>query len=455
MDPNTPKSSPQQSDNGLIMPEVTAQPVVAPQPATNPEPTPIPVATPAPTATPAPEPTPELAPVATPEPTSVPVSVTAEPAPVVEPAPVPEPAPEPVAVAEPAPVVAEEVPVATPEPTPVAEPEPEPTPAAAPAEADPLFEPVTEADPLDVVPEPVAPTPTPPVTDQAMNQLDDGAQPVVAATGQTVIAASTAHKSRKKTMLILVIGILLAGAVGFAAYTYFAQPNVAETTTPAAILSVDQLSPESLTQATDKAELAAGSQTNAAVLVFSGKTPADAPQDLKLEIEIQPLGTDFTGTPTEDTIAVPDEADPLKVTVTDYAAGSYHWRGRLSDGTSNGPWVAYNTAEDAGKTADFTIDRTAPAAAALKTANGKAVAGKTITSTVTKPVMTGTSEAGTTITVAYSETLSYKATVAADGTWTVTAGAEIPNAKYTLTVTATDPAGNATAATYTLTQAAK
>jgi hypothetical protein len=288
-----------------------------------------------------------------------------------------------------------------------------------------------------------------------MTRLDDGAQPVVAATGQTVIAASTPHKSRKKTMLFLIVGLLLLGAVGFAAYTFLVKPNVAETTTPAAILSVDQLSPEALTQATDKADLTAGSQTNASVLIFSGQAPADAPQGLTLEIEIQPLGTDFTGTPTEATIAVPDEADPLKLTVTDYEPGSYHWRGRLSDGTSNGPWVAYNTAEDAGKTADFTIDRTAPEAALIKTFNGKAVAGKTITSTVVKPVVTGTSEAGTTVTVAFSETLSYKATVAADGTWTVTAGADIPNAKYSLTVTATDLAGNGTAATYTLTQSAK
>lgn len=420
MDPKTPTSSPQQSDNGLIMPEVTEQPVVTPAPVVAPEPTPVPVVAPAPVAvsapTPAPAPTPEPAPVVTAQPTAVPVSV----------------APEPVAVPEPAPV---------PDPVPV--------------ESDPLFAPVTEADPLDVVPEPVAPTPTPPVTDQAMTQLDDGAQPVVAATGQTVIAASTPHKSRKKTMLFLVVGLLLLGAVGFAAYTFFVKPNVAETTTPAAILSVDQLSPEALTQATDKAELTAGSQTNASVLIFSGQAPADAPQGLKLEIEIQPLGTDFTGTPTEATIAAPDEADPLKLTVTDYESGSYHWRGRLSDGASSGPWVAYNTAEDAGKTADFTIDRTAPEAALIKTFNGKTVAGKTITSTVVKPVVTGTSEAGTTVTVAFSETLSYKATVAADGTWTVTAGADIPNAKYSLTVTATDPAGNGTAATYTLTQSAK
>jgi hypothetical protein len=351
-----------------------------------------------------------------------------------------------------APMAAVPTPVA-PEVQPVTE---EPAPLEAPVadEPDPLFAPVTEADPLDVVSEPVAPAPAPPVTDQAMNRLDDTQQPVVAATGQTVVAASKPHKSRNKTILMLVVGLLLLGAIGFAAYTFFVKPNVAETTTPAAILSVDQLSPENLTQATDKGELAAGSQTNASVLIFSGQAPADAPEGLQLQIEIQPLGTDFTDTPTEESIAVADETNPLTLKVTDYEPGSYHWQARLSDGTNNGPWVAFNTAEDAGKTADFTIDRTSPAAALIKTSNGRTVTGKNITSSVAQPVLTGTSEAGTTVTVAFSESLTYKATIASDGTWTLTAGAVIPDGKYTLTVTAADPAGNAVAASYNFTQSA-
>lgn len=410
MDPNTPTPATPQPDNGLIMPE---------QPAVTAEPTPIPVSVApaaAPVATPVAAPVPE--PVVTPEPVVAP-PVTVEP----------------VAQVAPAPVVA-----------PQEQPEPE---------SDSLFDPVTEEDPLEVVPEPVAPTPTAPVTDQAMNQLDDGVQPVVAATGQTVVAASKPHKSRKKMMIMLVVGLLLLGAAGYAAYTYFMKPNVSESATPAAILSVDQLSPEGLTQATSKGELTAGSQTNSKALIFTGKTPTDAPSGLSLQIEIQPLGTDFTGTPTEDTIAVPDDADSLKLTVSNYAAGSYHWRGRLTDGTSNGPWVAYNTGDDAGKTADFTVDTTAPVAALITTSNGKTVTGKLITSTVAQPVLAGTSEAGTTITVAFSESLSYKATVDTAGAWTVTAGAVVPNAKYSLTITSTDPAGNATATTYTFTQAAK
>lgn len=420
MDPNTPTPATPQPDNGLIMPD---------QPAVTAEPTP--------------------APMPAPEPMSIPVNVAPAAEPVAAPAPEPAPVVEPTPAPTPVPAVEPEV-VSTPEPTPEPAPEVQPEP-----ESDPLFEPVTEEDPLDVVPEPVAPTPTAPVTDQAMEQLDDGPHPVVAATGQTVIAASKPHKSRKKMMIILVVGLLLAGGIGFGAYKLLVKPNVSETTTPAAILSVDQLSPEGLTLATDKGELASGSQTNAKVLVFTGKAPSDAPSGLKLQIEIQPLGTDFTGTPTEDTVAVPDDTDALKLTVTDYAAGSYHWRGRLSDGTANGPWVAYNTTENAGKTADFTVDRTAPTAALIKTSNGKAVATKNISSTVAQPVLTGTSDAGSTVMAAFSEALSYKAVVAADGAWTLTAGAVIPNGKYTLTVTSTDAAGNATATAYVFTQAAK
>jgi len=427
MDPKTPAQNPQQSDNGLIMPEPAAatEPAATPQPVVTPEPTPVPVTS-----------TPEPAQVVTPEPAPIPVNVAATAAPV------------------PKPEVPAEVPA--PAPAPVSEPMPTPpvTPEA-PVEPDPLFTPVTEPDPLETVPEPVAPTPTAPVTDQAMDQLDDDAAPVVSSTGQTVVATSKPVKSRRKTMIILVAGIILLAAAGFAAYRYFTKPNVAATETPAAILNVQDLSPEGLTQSTDTAELKAGSQTNAKVLIFTGKAPTDSPAGTKLEIEIQPLGTDFTGTPLSDTAAVPDDTDPMKLTVTDYAAGSYHWRARLSDGTNNGPWVTYNTTDQAGKTADFTIDRTAPAAAMLKTVNGRTISTKTFTSAVAQPVMTGTTEAGSSVTVAFNSSLTYKATVNADGTWTTTAGAVVPNGKYTLTITTTDAAGNAVAATYNLTQAAK
>lgn len=382
------------------------------------------------------------------------VTATPTPAPVTpEPAPVPI-APQPVQVAvnaDPAPA-APEVPVAPVEAPVAPEPTPEPDP-------DPLFAPVTEPDPIEPAPATVAPTPAPVVTTQVINKLDDKQNPAVVATGRTVVAASEPHKSRKRTILMLVIGLVLLAGIGFAVYTYFLKPNVAQTETPAAILSVDKLSPEDLTQSTAKGELSAGSQTNVQVITLSGKAPADAPSDLSLEVEIQPLGTDFTGTPTEKTIAVPDESDPLKVALTDYPEGSYHWQARLSDGTNQGPWTAFSTdtddEEEASKTADFTVDRAAPTAALIKTLNGKAVATKTLSSTVAKPVLAGTAEAGTAITVAFGDAISYKTTATAEGTWTLTAAEDVPNAKYVLTVTSTDPAGNATATTYNLTQAAK
>ncbi len=407
MDPNTPTS--QQPNNGLIMPD---QPAVAAEPAPVTPSTPVAVPTPA-----------------TPPVSAAPVSVDGVTS-VAAPS-----APEP--IVPPAPTVAAE-PVAAPQPP-----------------VDPLFEPVTEPDPADPVPGAVLPTPAEPVSDQAMKTLDDGPQPVVTSTGQTVVASSKPHKSRRKTMLVLLLGLLLLGGIGYAVYAYFMKPNVTQTSTPSAIVSVDQLSPENLTQATDKAELAAGSQTNTTSLIISGTAPTDAPSNVKLQIEVQPLGTDFTGTPLEDTVAVPDTADPMKLKLSNYAAGSYHWRARLSDGAASGPWVTYNTDDTAGKTADFVIDRTAPAAATVSTLNGRKVASTKLTSTAAQPVFAGTAEAGSSVTVAFGTAASYKATTAADGSWTVTAGAALTNGTYTVTITVADAAGNTAAKTYTLTQSAK
>lgn len=346
----------------------------------------------------------------------------------------------------------ESIPVTT-TPEPEVEPAPEP-------EADPLFTPVSEPDPIQAVPVTVAPTPAPAVTTQVINKLDDKPRPVVVGTGQTVVATSEPHKSRRKVILMLVIGLLLLAGIGFAVYTYFVKPK-APTAVPAVIVSVDKLQPENLTQATDKAELEAGSQTNAATILLSGEAPADAAAGLSLEVEIQPLGTDFTGTPTDTTIAAPDEDNPLQVKLTDYPAGSYHWQARLTDGSKQGPWTPFATKTDAtgedeaAKTADFTVDRTAPAAALIKTVNGRTVSTKTVTSSVAQPVLTGTAEAGSAITVAFGTAATYKATATAEGTWTLTAEAAVPNARYDLVVTSTDSAGNATATTYTLTQSAR
>lgn len=353
-------------------------------------------------------------------------------------------------------IMPEELPTQVQEPqVPPVSPEPQVPPATVDHATDPLFAPVTEADPIEPGPATVMPAPSEPVTDHAMNQLDDGDEAITNRHGQTVVATSEPHKSRRKTMLFLVVGLLLVGAAGYAAYILYAKPNVVKTTTPSAIVSVDQLSPQKLTQATDKAELTAGAQTNSATLVFSGEAPANSPSGLKLQIEIQPIGTDFTGTPIDSTIAVPDSSSALKLNLTNYAAGSYHWRARLSDGTTNGPWVAYNTTDQAGKTADFVVDRTAPTAAVVKTVNGKAVKTKIVTSAVAMPVFAGTAEAGSTVIIAFGTTATYKATVGTDGTWTVTATAVLPNAKYATVITTTDVAGNAVTDSYTVTQAAK
>lgn len=104
--------------------------------------------------------------------------------------------------------------------------------------------------------------------------------------------------------------------------------------------------------------------TNVVILgaVVSDSDPGDL---LRLEVEVRPVGIDFSG-PTDSSAAVPN-GGALQVTVGPLAGSGYHWRARAVDQTgSTGNWVAYGG--NAELAADFTVttphDPAAPSALA-------------------------------------------------------------------------------------------
>jgi len=90
----------------------------------------------------------------------------------------------------------------------------------------------------------------------------------------------------------------------------------------------------------------------------------------------------------------------------------------------------------------FTVDTAAPAAPAV---TGGLAPGDATNDTT--PTFTGTAEAGSTVTVFDNGTSIGTATVGPDGTWTFTPAAPLGEGAHSLTFTATDPAGNPSAAT--------
>ncbi len=127
--------------------------------------------------------------------------------------------------------------------------------------------------------------------------------------------------------------------------------------------------PTSLTQAkTDDTVLNTGDYTNETSIKFSASaSDTDNPDGLKLCVEIQPVGTAFTGTSTQcsDEQTYTGSALTLTTTISGLDADeSYHWQAKITDtANSDSNWVSYGgnleTARDVG------IDTTAPTVATI------------------------------------------------------------------------------------------
>jgi hypothetical protein len=249
-----------------------------------------------------------------------------------------------------------------------------------------------------------------------------------------------------------VLAVLLVGGGAFFAFTRTSNqggtsseqteptPNPTPTTTGSTVIT--EATPSNMAQASASGTaIATSSATNSSslVLTFDGANNSIwTPQ-----VEVQPLGTAFTGTPSTTSTATID-GTVASVTLTGLTDGPYHWQARFAEGETVGPWVAYDTDEAA---ADFGVDTTAPAAPALTSVDGTAAAGNTVSVTSNRPVFVGTSEPNAKVTLALQpNAASLTATADASGNWSVTPDSDIPNGDSTISLTAADTAGNTSAA---------
>lgn len=101
------------------------------------------------------------------------------------------------------------------------------------------------------------------------------------------------------------------------------------------------------------------SDTATVVLKFT-MSSSNSTDTLTPQIEVQPIGTDFTNSATNsgDVVSYSGSGVTGTVTVTGLTGGNYHWQARINNPAGSGSWTSYGgNAESA---TDFSVDSTAP-----------------------------------------------------------------------------------------------
>ena len=127
--------------------------------------------------------------------------------------------------------------------------------------------------------------------------------------------------------------------------------------------------PTALSQSkTDDTTLAVGDFTNETAVKFSASaSDTDNPEGLKLCVEVQPVSTAFTGTPTQcsDEQTYTGTAITIELTVSGLSTDtSYHWQARITDtANTNSNWVSFGGNAETSR--DFGVDTSAPTTATV------------------------------------------------------------------------------------------
>ncbi len=306
---------------------------------------------------------------------------------------------------------------------------PEPIPAApAPVEAPPVA-------PIAPTPPPAPPVlPPPPAPQTSVNQIGTTQQPRLK------------KPFPVKIISIAVLALLVLAGLGTGGYIYFGKSATPKTVTKVDITTgpVTQLA-----QSSGNLLLAAGAATNQATLnlSFDFVTSANVGSVVP-EVEVQPLGTAFKNESTAKGMALGANGHTLHLAVptTGIKDGSYHWQGRIKVGDNAGVWSQFSA-----DSVSFIVDTIAPGAPVLSSVGGAKASGSAVKTSSQRPIFVGTSDANSKITLAVApEGLSYSATSASDGKWSITPADDLPNGDHTVTITASDTAGNSSRTSITV-----
>ncbi len=314
---------------------------------------------------------------------------------------------------------------ALPPPAPVPSPRAEPQPSVAPKSAKAYVEKAESKVPEAPVPLPKpAPAPEPRPAPTVPSQ-----QPEKSGRGKVIALA----------LLILIVALALGGG----GYYYLTHRHTASAPTAPSGVAISPITPTALSQQSDNSSLAEGKTTNKSTITFTFTVQSSATTgSLTPEVELEPVGTAFTGQPTYTGHAVNATGGSLhfSVATSTLKDGGYHWQVRDSAGSQHSSWAIFGG--DASAMA-FTVSTAVSAAPTVSSIGGVAIANPT-TVTSNQPAIVGTATPGATITIAIGpDAQDFTTTADSSGNWTLTPGKTIPNGQHTVTITATDSSGNA------------
>ncbi len=101
--------------------------------------------------------------------------------------------------------------------------------------------------------------------------------------------------------------------------------------------------------------IALGAATNETTVVFKGTVSDPNPGNtVRLQVEVQPVGTAFTDTPTATSTVAVASGSVASATVTGLADANYHWQARAIDNSNlPGPWLSFGGNPESGT--DFQV----------------------------------------------------------------------------------------------------
>ena len=87
--------------------------------------------------------------------------------------------------------------------------------------------------------------------------------------------------------------------------------------------------------------LTTGGLSDETTIVFKANMTSALSNKVRLQVEVQPIGTAFSGSPTAESLLV-SSGDEAVVTLTDLSKGSKHWRARTVDAQGfASQWVSF------------------------------------------------------------------------------------------------------------------